>query len=206
MPAQLPLRTILFDLGNVLVHFSHERMYTQIGQICGRPQAEIRMLVEDSGLGTAFERGHISEQQFHQHLEQQLDSPLDLAALRRAVADIFELNTPMMPVLSRLREAGHRLVLLSNTNETHIAWIRDRFDVLDHFDTLVLSYEVGAVKPEDAIYRAALAAIDCNPSECFYTDDIPQYVDRARMHGLQAEVFTGAEALRSHLRQRGVNL
>lgn len=206
MAAQVPLRTMLFDLGNVLVHFSHERMYTQIGQICGLPQAEIRSLIEVSGLGVAFECGRISEREFHQRLEQQLKREIDLEGLRHAVADIFELNTPMMPVLARIREAGYRLVLLSNTNETHIAWIRDHFAVLDRFDALVLSYEVGAVKPDDAIYRAALDAIGCDPAECFYTDDIPLYVDQARTHGLQAEVFTGADDLWRHLQERGVNV
>ncbi|QDU38426.1 Alpha-D-glucose-1-phosphate phosphatase YihX [Maioricimonas rarisocia] len=206
MAPHVPLRTILFDLGNVLVHFSHERMYTQIGQICGLPQAEMRTQVEESGLHIEFECGRLSECEFHERLQQQLGRSIDRPDLRRTVADIFELNEAMMPVLDRLREAGLRLVLLSNTNETHITWVRERFNVLDRFDALVLSYEVGAVKPDDAIYRAALEAIDCDPTECFYTDDIADYVHKARGHGLQAEVFTGVSELRRHLMERGLNV
>ncbi|MCH7689346.1 MAG: HAD family phosphatase, partial [Planctomycetes bacterium] len=51
-----------------------------------------------------------------------------------------------------------------------------------------------------------LETIDCDPAECFYTDDIAHYVETARSYGLQAEVFTDAERLQKHLGQLGVAL
>lgn len=198
------IRTFLFDLGNVLLYFSHERMFAQIAEVCGRPPDEVRRVLVDEQLGDAFETGRLTADALHRELEQRLAAHLDRSALSRAVGDIFESNVDMLPVLDALRQRGHRLVLLSNTNSTHIDWVRSRFDVLGRFDALVLSYEVGAMKPADAIYEAALRVIDCDPQECFYTDDIPRYVDRGRAFGLQASVFTGAEDLRNELATRGV--
>jgi putative hydrolase of the HAD superfamily len=200
------IRTFLFDLGNVLLFFSHERMCAQLGALCGRTAGEMRAILMDSGLSDEYERGRLSESEFHRRLEGLLGMELDLAGLQQAGGDIFDLNPPMVPLLDTLRARGHRLVLLSNTNETHIHWIRRRFDVLDRFDDLVLSYRVGEMKPHPAIYEAALAVIGCAPGECFYTDDVPAYVERGREFGLEAEVFVSPATLRAHLAARGVQI
>ena len=52
------------------------------------------------------------------------------------------------------------------------SFYEDIHPLLERFDALVLSYEVGAVKPEPAIFEAALKAIECRPAECFFADDI----------------------------------
>jgi putative hydrolase of the HAD superfamily len=200
------IRTFLFDLGNVLLYFSHERMCAQLGALCGRSDREMRTLLMDSGLHDDYERGRLSEAVFQQRLESLLEQDLDLTDLQRAGGDIFESNPPMLPVLDALRARGHRLVLLSNTNETHINWVRGHFDVLRRFDECVLSFRVGAIKPESAMYEAALRAIQCRPEECFYTDDIPAYVVRGREFGLQAEMFTGVDELRGQLNARGIEI
>jgi putative hydrolase of the HAD superfamily len=200
------LRTILCDLGNVLLFFCHERMCRQIGSLCGLTAQQIRTHLLDSTLQWDFERGRISEDQLHARLEELIGSELERTALRKAAGDIFELNQPMIPVLKSLKEQGLRLVLLSNTCVTHIDWVRRNFSVLDEFDHLVLSYEAGAIKPEEGIYRAALAAIHCDPQECLYVDDVPAYVVRGQEFGLQAEVFTGVEDLLRQLGVRGVHV
>lgn len=198
------IRTVLFDLGNVLVYFSHERMCAQIADVCGRDASEVRELLLDGGLQWAFERGDVSEAEFHRRLEKATGRTIDFDALRRAASDIFELNTSVVPVVDALKKRGHRLVLLSNTNRLHFEFVRERFDILDRFDEFVLSFEVGAIKPERSIFEVALDKIECRPQECFYTDDTAGHVEAGRRFGLDAEVFTDTETLLGHLRQRGI--
>jgi HAD superfamily hydrolase (TIGR01549 family) len=205
MPARTPsIRTLLIDLGNVLVYFSHERMCAQIAEVCQASLADLEEILLEQHLQRRFERGEISEDGFRQGLEAEFGRPLDPEALKRAGADIFTLNEPMVPLLDRWKRDGYRLVLLSNTCVTHYEWVREQFDLLDRFDDCVLSYQVGAVKPEAAIFRAALAAIDCPPHECFYTDDIADYVARGRSFGLRAEVFRDVPTLTIRLEELGV--
>jgi len=124
--------------------------------------------------------------------------------LRSAAADIFVANESMFPVLDRLKERGHRLVLLSNTNASHIHVIRQEFNVLERFDDLILSYETGAVKPEARIFEEAVRRINCAPGECFYTDDIPEYVEQGRTFGLQADVYTNTRSFLHQIEKRGI--
>ena len=200
------IRTFLFDMGNVLVHFSHERMCAQMGALCGRSGLEICALLFDTGLQGEFERGHVSEPEFHRRLEKAVGRPLEFEGLRQAGSDIFQLNSSIVGVLDALRGRGHRLVLLSNTSISHYEFVRERFDLLDRFDDFVLSFRVGALKPDAAIFAAALEAIHCDPAECFYTDDIPAYVEAGRRFGLRAEVFTDTIALLGQLRDLGIAL
>lgn len=196
--------TFLFDMGNVLVHFSHPLMCQQIADVCGSSAEEIRRLLFDLGWENEFERGELTEAQFQTRLENHFQRQIDLPALVLAASNIFTLNTPMVPILQSLRRQGKRLVLLSNTSISHIEFVRREFDVLGEFDDFVLSYEVGAMKPQPAIFESALNKIHCPPERCFYTDDIPAYIEVARQHGLQAEVFTTAESLAGQLAHRGV--
>jgi len=198
------IRCLLCDLGNVLVHFSHERMCRQIAELCGDdPEAIFRWLFE-SGLQLELECGRITVADVHVELQKAVRRPVDFDDLVRAGSDIFTLNEPMVDVLDALKQAGCRLVLLSNTSVPHIEWVRDRWDVLERFDECVLSCETGAVKPEPAIYRAAIERIECDPSECLYVDDIVEYVEAGRGYGLDGIVFTDTESLIGQLADRGI--
>ena len=200
------IRTCLFDLGNVLVRFSPVTMYGQIGALCGRSAEEIRDLFLHSGLQEDFETGRISAAEFHQKFQDALSVTIDPGEMQKAGSEIFSLIEPMPALLDALKARGHRLVLMSNTSVTHFEFIRDRFDVLSRFDRNVLSYEVGAVKPQPAIFQAAIEAIECSPADCFYTDDIAEYVTAARTFGFQAEVFRDPATLLEQLSRYGVDL
>lgn len=200
------LKTIVFDMGNVLVHFSHDRMCAQIGELCGLTGDEIQRLIIDSGLQWDFERGLITPETLHRRVEELVEQPIPIADLAHAASDIFQLNTPIVPVLDALRGQGYRLVLLSNTSIWHFEFIRQTFDVLDRFDAFAVSYLAQAIKPEPPIYGMALQALECEPQEAFYTDDIPKYVEVGRTHGLHAEVFVDVPTLRRQLQGHGIDV
>ncbi len=200
----MPIRTLLLDLGNVLVYFSHDRMCSQIATACGVSVARVRKTLFDDRLQRQFERGELSEDDFHRTIESSFGRTVNPETLKRAGADIFELNEALVPLLDRWKQDGYRLVLLSNTCVTHFEWVRRRFDLFDRFDDLILSFRVGAVKPEHAIFESAVQSIHCSPEECFYTDDIPEYIERGRVFGFQTEIFTDVPSLVRQLEHRGV--
>jgi putative hydrolase of the HAD superfamily len=98
----------------------------------------------------------------------------------------------------------YRLMLLSNTNAIHFEMVRENYPLLRHFDHLVLSYKVGALKPSPEIYAEALRHANCAPEECFFTDDIPAYVEGARAAGIDAVQFESHEQIERELKVRGV--
>lgn len=200
------VNTILFDLGNVLLHFSHERMYEQVGAIAGWSTSDVRDLFAEHRIITEFECGRMKQADVHRLFETATGQQVDRRRLMRAISNIFTPNEPLLRTLDPLKEAGLRLVMLSNTNAAHLAFIKKQFDLLPKFDELVLSYKVGSMKPDPPIYEAALKAIRCEPNECFYTDDIDENVERARGFGLQAEVFIDTQTFLAQLQKRNILL
>jgi HAD superfamily hydrolase (TIGR01509 family) len=195
------IRTCFFDMGNVLVHFSHDLMCRNIGELCGWTDDRVKTFLIEEGRQWQLERGEISEEELRDQLADASGRSLPLDDFRHAAADIFRLNHSIVPVLQRLRAAGKRLVLLSNTSVTHLRFIEQRFDILNYMDDRVTSFEVGALKPDESIFRAALAKADCPAHECFYTDDIQPYVDRAGSMGIHARLYTSTELLVSSLNE-----
>lgn len=198
------IRTLIFDLGRVIVPFDFRRGYERMAQRCGLAPEEVRARLKTDGLVHAFESGGIDGREFQRRVARLLETDVAYGEFCEIWFSIF---LPETLVPDSLVEALHkrcRLVLLSNTNVIHFEMIRERYPILRHFDAFVLSYEVGAMKPDPRIYAAAIEAARCAPQECFFTDDIPEYVEGARQAGIDAVVFEGAGALERELRARGV--
>jgi len=196
----MTIKTCFFDMGNVLVHFSHQKMCENIAALCGWSHTETKSFLLDAGRQWKLERGEITEEQFHDEFCTATGKLLDIDELRHAAADIFWLNESIVPVLHQLKAAGLRLVLLSNTSITHLKFIECNFSVLELMDDRVTSFEAGALKPEDRIYEVALSRAQCTADECFYTDDIEAYIRKAEMFGIHARVYSTTERLLSELR------
>ena len=200
----MTIRSVVFDMGRVLVHFSHDRMFEAMGQICGSTGQQIRDWLWDSGLQQRFERGELDAQAGREELERRAGCAIDQDALMHAASDIFTLNEPLLPLIDRLKEAGYRLVVLYNTCPPHVEWITRHRDVLERFDACVFSFEVPAMKPEPEIYRVAVAESGCEAEECFFVDDLAENVEAARREGMCGAVFVGVEPLRVALIDAGV--
>lgn len=193
-------------MGNVLVFFSHERMCQNIAALCGWSLPQTKTFLLDEGRQWKLERGDISEEEFHAEFCEASGQNLDIDQLRHAAADIFWLNDSIIPVLHGLKTLGIRLVLLSNTSITHIRFIERHFDVLRLMDDRVTSFEAHALKPEDRIFEAALSKANCEPSDCFYTDDIEAYITKGASFGINASLYTSTPLLVKALKESGISL
>ena len=198
------IRTLIFDLGNVIVPFDFKLGYRRMAELCGCPATEIPLKIRSTGLVHPFETGQVSAQ----HFVRELSTVLGLKATYSEFCDLWSsvfLPETLIPepFLGGLGER-YRLLLLSNTNPIHFSMIKDKYPLLVHFDEYVLSYEVQSAKPEAKIYREALERAECRPEECFFTDDLLVNVEAAREHGMDAVQFESAAQIESELRARGV--
>lgn len=107
------------------------------------------------------------------------------------------------PLLGELAARGHRLYALSNWSAETFPHARARFAVLERFDAIVISGDVGVAKPDPRIYARFLARVGRRAEDCLFVDDMAENVHAARACGFEALVFTSANALRSELARRG---
>jgi glucose-1-phosphatase len=205
-----------FDLGNVLLLFSHERMCQQMADVAGVPLDVIRTSVfgpeEAQSAQIRYESGEIDSDGYFEYFCRASGTRPDRERLERAFCDIFAPLEATWTVVRALSAAGHRLAVLSNTNRLQWDWCTDgRFPLLAAFGETgspfawaVLSYEVRSMKPDRWIYDAAVERAGVPAREVFFADDRPENVVGATAAGLDAVLFTDAEKLKTDLRIRGV--
>jgi HAD superfamily hydrolase (TIGR01509 family) len=89
-----------------------------------------------------------------------------------------------IPVLRALRVKGVRTALVSNCSRSTRPVVDD-LGLEREMDAVVLSFEVGAAKPDAAIYRAALDRLGAEPAAAAFVDDQSVYCDGAAALGLR---------------------
>ncbi len=100
-----------------------------------------------------------------------------------ALTDTVKLYDDSLGVLRELRDRGVPTALVSNCS-WNTRPIVDRLGLEREFDTVVLSFEVGAMKPQPEIYLEALRRLgDPTPSRSVFVDDQVAYCDGARAWG-----------------------
>ena len=197
-------KAILFDLGKVLINFDFGRGYRALEGLCPYTAAEIPQRLAGSGLVERFETGLVEPREFVDGMCRILELHVDYERFREIWGSIFTDILIPESMLEGLHQR-YRLVLVSNTNALHFEMLRVAYDhLLRHFDHLVLSHEVHAMKPDAAIFRVALEYAGCLPGECFYTDDIAAYVEAACRMGIDGVVFESRTRLQEEMRRRGI--
>lgn len=198
------LKTIFFDLGNVLIFFSHPKMHQQLAECTGLSTDAIRKVLLDEKIQDYYESGQIDTAHVYQVFKSKALKSFALQDFLNAASNIFNPNTALYPLIEQLKEKGLRLMVLSNISECHFDHVQAHYPILKVFDDHVLSYKVGAMKPSERIYRYALSKAECDLKHCFYIDDISEFVEGAKKLGLDSEIYTGVPALKSALAARGL--
>ncbi len=201
----MPPKFLYFDLGKVLVDYSVEQMLRQMGAVAGIEAETVREAIFGRGLMREHETGRLSTREFYEAFCSATGARPDYEQLVAAVAEIFEMNLPMLPLVAQLQQAGYPMGILSNTCETHWEHCFRRYRIVEHgFAVYALSHRIGALKPDPVIYRAAAEMAGCAPEEIFFVDDIAGHVAGAWAVGFDAVQFTTAETLAGELRKRDI--
>jgi len=196
--------TIVFDLGNVLIPFDHNLWVIQLNKI-------------EDGLGTKmyenykdnfyiqkdYEGGKISDEEFIDLNLNWLDNKVASDEFCRIFSNIFSVNEKIVELLPKLKEK-YKLVLLSNTSNIHKKYGWEKYPFINYFDKLILSHEVGAIKPEDKIYKAVEEYTKELPSTHIFIDDIKEYSEKAKQLGWDGIQFIGYENLVQEFKERGI--
>ena len=95
-------------------------------------------------------------------------------------------------------------MMLSNTNELHFRHTVEMLPVLQRLERFFLSYEIGVLKPDQAIYEYVLTHVDVPARRILFIDDLEQNIAGAESVGIKGIVFRGIEPLLSELKRRGI--
>jgi putative hydrolase of the HAD superfamily len=198
------LEAVLLDLGNVLAFHDNALLFRRFAERAGLPVEEVVRRFEPS-FWEGINRGRFDGDRLRQELANRLGLRLNADELFSLWNCHFTVNTAILPHVEALL-GKVKVLLLSNTNELHARYLKSKLPVLARFDALLLSNELGLVKPEPAIFQAALAAAGTAAEATAFFDDLPEYVLAARKLGIRAEVFAETADFPDQLRALGLEL
>lgn len=204
MAEPIPITTLVFDFGGVLIDWDPRYAYRAMGGT----EEEIEHFLT-----------HVATHEWNARLDAGL--PYAEAVIERAEAfpehaewlhAYHERWSDMLggaiegtvEVLADLRERGVPLYGLTNWSAETFPVAQERFGFIDWFDGVVVSGEVRLIKPDAQIYHHLVDTFDVVPETALFIDDRAENVEAAERLGFRGHHFHDPAALRRHLEALGL--
>ena len=190
-----------FDIGNVQIFFSHEKMCKQIAHLFSMSYTDVYRAFFEKGLLEKWEVGNINSKKLYQEFSKKSKEKKEFKDFLFAISDIFWLNPNIPPIIEKLKNNKIHLVLISNIGDAHFDYLFSKFPVIQQFtNNNLLSFKMHMRKPDPKIYKKALEISQEKPA--IYIDDIKEYAEMANKQGLDAILFKDDISLEKVLKQK----
>lgn len=198
------IRTIIFDLGNVLVEYNWERYLRKL-----KPDERMFQRIADAMfLSPAWnenDRGvRTREETLQAFIAGAPEYEKEIRELYENLGETIQIFPYAENWVRELKEKGYRVYALSNWPENIYAQRGHNLDVLERMDGYILSYREHTIKPEPAIYERLLTRYAICPEEAVFLDDNRCNVEAAERLGIHGIVFTSKEEAEKELKKLGV--
>lgn len=176
------IKTIIFDFGNVFINLDIEGAMKH-----ALKALEIESFSEEIiAFNSFYEQGLISTDEFLGFFTENFpklstDEFIDIWNLM-----LKDLPTHRLDFLKQLKsDSNYNLILLSNTNELHINWIKKHIPIYEafksYFDAFYLSHEIHLRKPNQDIFEFVLSEHKLKANECLFIDDNTDNINTAKL-------------------------
>lgn len=201
------IRSIVFDMGNVLLRFDPKVFLERVCVEDAEDQKLIQKELFRSLEWVQMDRGALMEAEVFEmvkkRLPERLHGPLEEL--------LFRWERPILPIpgmaefVRDCRRAGYGIYLLSNASKRlHSYW--KSIPGHEYFDGEFVSADYRLVKPQQAIYRKFCQVFRLEPKECLFIDDVPLNIEGAITAGWQGIVFHDVADLRRKAHEMGVRV
>lgn len=177
------MRSILFDIGNVLVRYDHQRTITALAEIYSCDPVQLLTLYGE--IGRMFGMGEISPTQVLDLFNSRFNAAYSLEEFTEAFcAGLMRDEDALAYAVALQVDSELAVGAISNTNAIHVAWLDAHVPELNELELVLMSNEVGLLKPDPEIFELAMEILDTSPVHILYIDDLAENVESARQLGM----------------------
>ncbi len=168
------IKTIIFDLGGVIVSSEIELLDEKIADYLGIPLKGFKGFVAQYKLDLT--KGRLSLGDVYSHVLKAFSkTEISSEDIVRKHLEIFEgslsdLDKNILSLVGRLRKNGYNVVCLTNA-ESDVVPIVSASGLYDYFERAYISTEMGMAKPSNEIYLTVFEDLGCKPEEVLFIDD-----------------------------------
>lgn len=196
----MSIKAAFFDLGGVIVRTEFQAPRERLAERLGMEYEDLNKIVFDSDSGLKASIGEISSEDHWASVIKRLKRPAsELTAIREEFFAGDIVDRTLVDFIRSLR-GKYKTGLISNAwGDLRDFIIREKFD--DAFDKMIISAEVGAVKPEPKIFQIALQQFGIKPNEAVFVDDFLINIEGAEKVGMKGIHFKDPESALKQLKR-----
>lgn len=196
----MTIKAVFFDLGGVIVRTEFQAPRQQLADRLGIDYDDLSKIVFDSDTSTRASIGELSSEEHWISVIQRLKRP---AEERQSIRDEFFagdiVDRTLVEYIRSLRPR-YKTGLISNAwGDLRDFLVREKFD--DAFDKMIISAEVGAMKPEPKIFQIALEQFGVKPKEAVFVDDFYVNIEGCEKVGIRGIHFKDPEITLQQLKE-----
>jgi epoxide hydrolase-like predicted phosphatase len=189
----MAIKAIIWDVGGVMERTEDFGPRAALAERLGWDMADLMDLVFGKRDGRRLQLGQISHKAHWENVAQAMGiSPSEIPQIRGKFFAGDRLDVQLVKEIRTLKQ-HYTTAILSNYAPILREKINSEWKIADAFDHIVISSEVGVMKPDPAIYRIALEKVGCQPAEAIFLDDFIENVEGARNVGMHAIWFKTPE-------------
>ncbi len=190
------MRTILCDIGGVLLHVDFDRAFERLEKESGISEQELRERVFSADIKDRHDMGAISSSEFYRHIIP--GNEISFERFQEIWADIFTENSDMVECI-RSCAGSYRLYIASNTDAVHYEYFYNKYPWFSVFDGIGLSFRLNSLKPLPEFYSKLFREFDIDFRDAVFVDDLSENVDAAKKMGIKAHLFVDTDGFRRFL-------
>ncbi len=184
----MSLRAIFFDVGGVLLRTEYQAPREHLAERLNTTYEDLVQIVFESESSNRASLGEITADAHWDAVTRRLRLPASEAKeLRREFFAGDIIDRELVNYIRTLRPRYKTGVISNAWPDTREYLTTNK--LADAFDILVISAEVGVMKPDPKIYQIALDQLQVQPGESVFIDDTAPNVEAARAHGMRGILF-----------------
>lgn len=202
----MPVKNIVFDVGNVLIKWSPQDIVRNFFK--QEPSSdELTLKLFKSSVWFDLNLGKLTEKEAIQIYKKQLGIPQEtLENLMLAVRESLVPLEGSIELLEELYTQGFPLYSITDNVIEIVSFLKARYDFFQKFSGIVVSGEIGALKPSPLPYKTLIKSYSLVPEETLFIDDLEKNVQGAQASRLQGMQFINADQCRLDLKALGVTV
>jgi len=183
------VKAIIWDFGGVLMRTADLGPRDELANRLGLTRAEINYHIFQSPQGLQTQLGEIQPDQLWDFFQNKMNLSEDsMSEIQEAFWGGDRLDTDLVDSIRSLKE-DYTVALLSNAWSDLRHHMISTWKIADAFDPMIISAEIGMVKPDEAIFHYTIQQLSIIPSEGIFIDDFKENIDAAHAIGLQVIHF-----------------
>lgn len=200
------IKTVIFDIGNVLVDFCWEPFFRSFG-FSEEVVSRIASATVKSPDWAELDRGVLTEEEvISRFVKNAPEQEEEIRQIMENVNGILHLREYAIPWIQELKAKGYQVLVLSNLYNKVERECPEDMVFLKETDGGILSYQEKLIKPMPAIYWTLLERYELKAEECVFIDDSAENIAAAEKMGIHGIVFKTREQVVGELENLGVKL